>query len=304
MTLNSLPFLLVALLAQGTPQAPPATGTPSQPPAAGTAQNPEGRGRGRGGFVTPVYDSVAPEIPASIKGPNAVLIFSKTNGYREEPAIKASNDALAAIAKKRGWPSFVTENAAVMNAERSGTIQARHLEQHQRRRAHRGAARRVQDLARERRRVRWHPWRRRRSQLRVGVVSGDAHRCAVHQPLVAAAWNRAHRGHEEPDHQRAAAGVAAHRARRVVRVQGQPAIEARVPHPRGRRRDHIRSRAIDDGSGSSDGVDALRRARDRCSIQRSGTRRKHIRSRTTCNCSRTRSRGPWVCRVRPVVRRR
>src|ERR1700750_3243632 len=73
--------------------------------------------RARGGFVTPVYDSVPPQIPADIKGPNTILIFSKTNGYREEPAIQASNDALAAIAKKRGWPAFVTENAAVMNAD-------------------------------------------------------------------------------------------------------------------------------------------------------------------------------------------
>jgi len=45
-----------------------------------------------------------------------VLIFSKTNGFRDEPAIQASNAALAAIATMRGWPSFVTENGAVMNA--------------------------------------------------------------------------------------------------------------------------------------------------------------------------------------------
>jgi type 1 glutamine amidotransferase len=76
--------------------------------------------RARGGFVTPVYDSVRPEIPADIKGPNAILIFSKTNGYREEPAIQASNAALVAITKKRGWPAYVTENAAVMNAEQLG----------------------------------------------------------------------------------------------------------------------------------------------------------------------------------------
>ncbi len=76
--------------------------------------------RARGGFVTPVYDSVPPEIPADIKGPNAILIFSKTNGYREEPAIQASNAALVAITKKRGWPAYVTENAAVMNAEQLG----------------------------------------------------------------------------------------------------------------------------------------------------------------------------------------
>jgi uncharacterized protein len=73
--------------------------------------------RARGGFVTPVYDSVPPQIPADVKGPNAILIFSKTNGYREEAAIQASNNALVGITKKRGWPSFVTENAAVMNAE-------------------------------------------------------------------------------------------------------------------------------------------------------------------------------------------
>jgi len=57
-------------------------------------QNPTGgqRGGGRGRFVTPVYDSVPPEIPADIKGQNTILIFSKTNGYREDPAIDASND--------------------------------------------------------------------------------------------------------------------------------------------------------------------------------------------------------------------
>ena len=111
----------LAFVATMSAQAPtPATG--AQQPPAGTAQTPAGgqRGAGRGRFVTPVYDSVPPQIPAEITGPNTILIFSKTNGYREEPAIQASNDALAAIAKKRGWPAFVTENAAVMNAEQLG----------------------------------------------------------------------------------------------------------------------------------------------------------------------------------------
>ena len=88
---------------------------PAQNPPAG-----QRAGAARGRFVTPVYDSVPPEIPAGIKGPNTILIFSKTNGYREDPAIDASNDALVAIAKKRGWPAFVTENAAVMNAGQLG----------------------------------------------------------------------------------------------------------------------------------------------------------------------------------------
>jgi type 1 glutamine amidotransferase len=78
------------------------------------------RGRGplggqQAGFVLNAsYDSEPPELPADL-APGGVLIFSKTNGYRDEPAIQASNAALTAIAALRGWPSFVTENGAVMN---------------------------------------------------------------------------------------------------------------------------------------------------------------------------------------------
>jgi len=69
------------------------------------------------GFVAkPGYDQQRPELPPDLK-PGAILIFSKTNGYRDEPAIQASNAALAAIAKEKGWPYFLTENGAVMNAE-------------------------------------------------------------------------------------------------------------------------------------------------------------------------------------------
>ena len=107
----SISSTMIALSAQA-----PAPNAGAQQPSAQTPTAP----RARGGFVTPVYDSVPPQIPTDIKGPNAILIFSKTNGYREEPAIQASNAALVAITKKRGWPSFVTENAAVMNAEQLG----------------------------------------------------------------------------------------------------------------------------------------------------------------------------------------
>ena len=55
-------------------------------------------------------------LPANLK-PGGVLIFSKTNGFRDDPAIQASNAALAAIAHERGWPFFITENGAVMNKE-------------------------------------------------------------------------------------------------------------------------------------------------------------------------------------------
>ena len=64
-------------------------------------------------FPDPVYDKVAPDFPAGLKS-GGILIFSKTNGFRDSPAIEASNAALAALAQRRGWPSFQTENAAVM----------------------------------------------------------------------------------------------------------------------------------------------------------------------------------------------
>jgi type 1 glutamine amidotransferase len=72
--------------------------------------------RGFAGFVTPVMDTTPPELPKDLKS-GGLLIFSKTNGYRDEPSVRASNAALLAIAKKRGWPAFVTENAAIFNAD-------------------------------------------------------------------------------------------------------------------------------------------------------------------------------------------
>src|SRR5271170_3680439 len=69
------------------------------------------------GFVSkPKFDETPPDIPSSLK-PGGILIFSKTNGYRDEPAIQASNAALAAIAKEKGWPYFLTENGAVMSSD-------------------------------------------------------------------------------------------------------------------------------------------------------------------------------------------
>ncbi len=81
-----------------------------QPPA-----QPPGR-RGGAGFVTPVMDATPPELPKDLKS-GGLLIFSKTNGYRDDPSIQASNAALLTIAKRRGWPAFVTENAAIFNAD-------------------------------------------------------------------------------------------------------------------------------------------------------------------------------------------
>ena len=83
---------------------------------AGQAGPPGTAGRGFAGFVpNPTFDTTPPDLPKDLKD-GGLLIFSKTNGYRDDPAIQASNAALVAIARKRGWPAFVTENAAVMNA--------------------------------------------------------------------------------------------------------------------------------------------------------------------------------------------
>lgn len=58
-----------------------------------------------------VYETVPPELPAEIKRP-AILVFSKTNGFRHEEAIPAGNALFAQIAKERGWGYFQTENGA------------------------------------------------------------------------------------------------------------------------------------------------------------------------------------------------
>src|SRR5947208_10846422 len=47
-------------------------------------------------FPEPVFDKTPPALPAGLK-PGGILIFSKTNGFRDSPAIQASNTALSAI---------------------------------------------------------------------------------------------------------------------------------------------------------------------------------------------------------------
>lgn len=79
---------------------------------------------GLGGFVAygiysiyygkHVYETTPPELPAHLNG-TAILIFSKTNGFRHDEAIKAANAALDGIARKHGWSAVFTENGAVFN---------------------------------------------------------------------------------------------------------------------------------------------------------------------------------------------
>jgi uncharacterized protein len=91
---------------------------PAQQPARGPGRN--GLGGASSGFVqNATYDREPPTLPPDLK-PGGILIFSKTSGYRDEPAIEASNAALAVIAAEHSWPFFVTENGAVMNADQLG----------------------------------------------------------------------------------------------------------------------------------------------------------------------------------------
>lgn len=62
------------------------------------------------------YDMEAPPIPSSVKKP-AVLLFSKTNGFRHEEAIPAANATLTALAEAAGFSVFATESGAVFTQE-------------------------------------------------------------------------------------------------------------------------------------------------------------------------------------------
>ena len=66
--------------------------------------------------LTPAADSsleVNPSPPWAVK----ILLFSKTAGFRHEEAIPACRSSVLAIAARRGWKVFDTENAAVFNDE-------------------------------------------------------------------------------------------------------------------------------------------------------------------------------------------
>jgi type 1 glutamine amidotransferase len=63
-----------------------------------------------------VYETTPPTLPADLKRP-AVLVFSKTNGFRHEEAIPAGNALFAGVAKEKGWGYFQTENGAAFTPE-------------------------------------------------------------------------------------------------------------------------------------------------------------------------------------------
>ncbi len=63
-----------------------------------------------------VYETTPPALPSDIKRP-AILVFSKTNGFRHEEAIPAANALFTDVAKANGWGFFQTENGATFNPD-------------------------------------------------------------------------------------------------------------------------------------------------------------------------------------------
>jgi hypothetical protein len=88
---------------------PALTQTPTAEPAPPTHRDPRH-------WPAPVHDSVPPALPAEWRHP-AVLIFSKTNGYRDPEQAEAANAAIAKLVQAHHWTAFVTENAAVFTAD-------------------------------------------------------------------------------------------------------------------------------------------------------------------------------------------
>jgi type 1 glutamine amidotransferase len=60
------------------------------------------------------HDTVAPTLPSSVEAP-AVLVFTKTNGFRHVEGIAGGLEALQSIVARHGWSMFHTENGAVFN---------------------------------------------------------------------------------------------------------------------------------------------------------------------------------------------
>ncbi len=87
-------LILAALAAQATSTAPPARDSRNWPAA--------------------VVDSVPPVLPRL--RPGAVLVLSKTNGFRDSEQIAAAKTALGEIIGDKKRDVFQTENAAVVNA--------------------------------------------------------------------------------------------------------------------------------------------------------------------------------------------
>jgi hypothetical protein len=67
-------------------------------------------------FPSTHHDKKAPTITRDIPRP-ALLVFSKTNQFRHRESIEGGLIHFEALAKRRGWGFFATENGAVFNTD-------------------------------------------------------------------------------------------------------------------------------------------------------------------------------------------
>jgi len=67
-------------------------------------------------FPSHRHETTAPPLPDGLSSP-AVLLFTKTNGFRHRDGIRAGAEFVKALAARRGWSIFRTENGAVFNAD-------------------------------------------------------------------------------------------------------------------------------------------------------------------------------------------
>jgi uncharacterized protein len=63
-----------------------------------------------------VYETTPPQLPTDITRP-AILVFSKTNGFRHKEAIPAANALFRQLARDNGWGIYQTENGAIFRPE-------------------------------------------------------------------------------------------------------------------------------------------------------------------------------------------
>jgi type 1 glutamine amidotransferase len=70
-----------------------------------------------------VFETEPVALPPDLGSP-AVLLFTKTNGFRHEEGIPAGVALIEAIAKQRGWSVFHTESGATFTPENLGRFAA------------------------------------------------------------------------------------------------------------------------------------------------------------------------------------
>jgi uncharacterized protein len=62
------------------------------------------------------YETIPPSVPVDIERP-AILVFSKTNGFRHADTIPVAGRLFEAFAKEKGWGIYQTENGAAFSPE-------------------------------------------------------------------------------------------------------------------------------------------------------------------------------------------